>query len=84
MLFARNRGARFVDRINALIAWIKKHQNEILSILGLVVVFLDDGSTRLVDEDEAREQEGPQRDPTVTPDGEPVEDFTKEADDAEG
>ncbi len=50
-LFARNRGARFVDRLAALISWVMKHKSEIFRILGLVVLFAEDGTPYLVDED---------------------------------
>ena len=89
-LFAANRGARFVEKLAALAQWIFLHRETIMSILGFVVLFADNGTPRLVDKDEheaklAEEAEkaeaertrrrGKRKPAKKTPDGEKVEDF---------
>jgi hypothetical protein len=80
-LVLHQRGGRFIDKLTALIAWVVKHRETIMSILGFVVMFAEDGTPTLVDKDkwdkaQAEKDNEPERAETdETPNGETVEDF---------
>lgn len=86
--FTQNRGSRWASKLQAFAKWLYMHREVILQILGIVIMFADDGRPVLRCADEvAREEEAkakakakakPKRKKKVatkTPDGEPVEDF---------
>jgi hypothetical protein len=83
--FTNNRGHRWANRLQSFANWLWENREAILRILGLVIMFADDGTPRVVDADELDEetlkrarQNLAKRKPTkVTPHGEKVEDFTE-------
>jgi hypothetical protein len=80
-LFLAHKGNRFVDKLQALCQWLFLHRETIMSILGFVVMFADDGTPlELVDAETHAKQEAEKAEATdKTPDGEDVYDFiTKE------
>lgn len=82
--YATNRGNRWIGRLRIWGQWLFKHREEIFQILGIVVLFLDDGSQVVMDAKEAKEfqakrdaEKKNEKPSTETPDGEKVEDFTE-------
>ena len=81
--YSVNRGNRWIGRLRVWGQWLFRHRDEIFQILGIVVMFMDDGREVVMDADEARKLKE-ERDEkkvevkTETPDGEKVEDFTEE------
>jgi len=82
--FTENRGHRWAEKLQAFAKWLFNHREIILQILGLVIMFADDGRPMLRDADEVAKEEAEKakakpkrkRKPAKkTPDGEPVEDF---------
>lgn len=84
--FSQKRGGRWADKLQAFAAWLWQNREAILRILGLIILFAEDGTPTLKEVgelDEATLQEAKQnlasRKPTkLTPHGEKVEDFTPE------
>jgi len=92
--YHENKGHKIVDRFRTWMLWVFKNRELIFQILGIAIMFLDDGTPRVVD---ARDKPEPKEDddvkvkietvhgvktevevPDTTPDGEPVEDFVKD------
>lgn len=81
--FTQKRGHRWAEKLQAFASWLWQNREAILQILGVVIMFADDGTPTLKDEKEldqetlakARYNLG-RRAPTKTPEGEKVEDFT--------
>lgn len=84
--FSKQRGHRWSERLQNFIAWLWKHREAILQILGLVIMFADDGTPYAEKEEVAKAKEAEKakpkrkRRPKKTPDGEKVEDFTESKD----
>lgn len=84
--FTNARGHRWAGRLQAFANWLWENREIILQILGLVIMFADDGTPTVRDESELDEetlksakQNLAKRKPTkFTPSGEKVEDFTSE------
>ena len=68
------RGNRIIDRFKAFCDWLWLHRESILEILGIVIMFADDGQPIGVQLKEDVEKEKAER-VTETPNGEKVEDF---------
>lgn len=87
MHFTQKRGHRWANRLQAFAAWLWQNREAILQILGLVIMFAEDGTPTLREEKELDPETAKQakynlgrRAPTKTPDGEKVEDFTEPSD----
>lgn len=77
--FNQNQGRRWINRSKIFMDWLWKHRDAILSILGLVLTFADDGTKTLrrVEDVEAEKEKAEKGEATEeTPDGEEIEDFT--------
>jgi hypothetical protein len=83
--FTNNRGHRWANRLQAFARWLWENREIILQILGVIIMFADDGTPIVVDESELdaktlkeAKQNLAKRKPTkYTPHGEKVEDFTE-------
>jgi hypothetical protein len=83
--FTEQRGQRWANRLQAFAKWLWANREAILQILGIVIMFAEDGTPTVKD---ANELDGEtvkqaranlsQKKPMKTPHGEKVEDFTEE------
>ena len=86
--FTENRGHRWANRLQAFARWLWENREAILRILGVVIMFADDGTPQLVDADEldaktlkeAKQKLAKRKPMKYTPHGEKVEDFTEPSD----
>lgn len=84
--FTKARGHKWVNRLQSFIKWLWENQETILKILGIVIMFADDGTPYARKEEdvaaekaEAEKKKKPRKKkpaPKKTPDGEKVIDFT--------
>lgn len=58
-LYHTEKGDRWVDRLRAWGEWLWKHREAIMRILGLVIMFADDGSERIVAEEDVPKKRKP-------------------------
>lgn len=85
MHFTQERGFRWAEKLQAFARWLWEHREAILRILGLVLLFADDGTPTLKDEKEldadtikrANENLAKRKPTKWTPNGEKVIDFTE-------
>lgn len=86
--FTNNRGHRWANRLQSFARWLWENREAILQILGLVIMFAEDGTPIVKEESELdpdtlkqAKQNLAKRKPTkFTPHGEKVEDFTEPSD----
>lgn len=84
--FTNNRGHRWANRLQSFARWLWENREVILQILGLVIMFAEDGTPRVVDADEldaetlkeAKQKLAKRKPMKYTPHGEKVEDFLDE------
>lgn len=84
--FTNNRGHRWANRLQSFARWLWENREVILQILGLVIMFAEDGTPRVVDADEldaetlkeAKQKLAKRKPMKYTPHGERVEDFLDE------
>jgi hypothetical protein len=84
--FTNKRGHRWANRLQSFARWLWENREIILQILGVVIMFAEDGTPIVVEEEKLDEktlkeakQNLAKRKPTkYTPHGEKVEDFTDE------
>ncbi len=80
--FTKARGHKWVNRLQSFIKWLWENQETILKILGIVIMFADDGTPYARKEEDvaAEKKKKPRKKkkpaPKTTPDGEEVIDFT--------
>lgn len=85
VMFTQKRGHRWAGRLQAFAKWLWENREAILQILGIVIMFAEDGTPIVKDEKDFTPEELKQvkqnlskRIPTkLTPHGEKVEDFTE-------
>lgn len=83
--FTEKRGQRWANRLQSFARWLWENREAILQILGVVIMFAEDGTPTVKEESELSPETVTEakrnlskRKPTKTPHGEKVEDFTEE------